>query len=227
MELLFEDRDITVAVKPAGLLSEITDSPTESFAAHLAQRNEKQYIGVIHRLDRGVGGVMVYARTPRAAARLSAAVQANALTKEYLAVVHGELSSPEDRLCDLLFHDRTRNKSFVVERERRGVKKASLSYHVLGVADSPLYGRISLLLVRLETGRTHQIRVQFSHRGHPLIGDGKYGAHDRCGMALFSHAITLPHPTSGESLHLSALPSESPWTDLLDLFGADIRAKLS
>ena len=178
-------------------------------------------------MDRGVGGVMVYARTPRAAARLCAAVQANELCKEYLAVVHGELSSPEARLCNLLFHDRTRNKSFVVERERHGAKKASLSYRVLGVADSPLYGRVSLLLIRLETGRTHQIRVQFSHRGHPLVGDGKYGARDRCGIALFSHAITLPHPISGKSIRLSAIPSESPWKELLALFDQEMQRELS
>ena len=212
MELLFEDRDITVAIKPAGLLSELTDAPTESFAAQLALRNEKQYIGVIHRLDRGVGGVMVYARTPRAAARLSAAVQANELTKEYLAVVHGELSDPEARLCDLLFHDRTRNKSFVVERERRGVKKASLSYRVLSVTDSPLYGRISLLLVRLETGRTHQIRVQFSSRKMPLYGDRKYGGAGES-LGLFCQVIGFYHPESGEWMEFSAKPPKvEPWS---------------
>ena len=195
MEILYEDHDITVAVKPPDLVSEQTPQKN-GFADRLAERNPDGYIGVVHRLDRGVGGIMVYARTPLAAAKLSASVQAHAFQKEYLALVHGEPEVPCATLTDLLFHDRNRNKTFVVDRERKGVKQAILDYEILGCVESPEYGRYSLVKVRLHTGRTHQIRVQFAHRGHPLLGDGKYGAHDRCPIGLFCYRLTFPHPHS-------------------------------
>ncbi len=213
MKILLEDEAITVAVKPADLLSEQTPDKT-GFADLLAARNAGGYVGVIHRLDRGVGGVMVYARTPAAAAKLSAAVQAHRLQKEYLAVVHGEPNAPSGRLQDLLFHDRTRNKTFVVERDRRGVKQAVLDYTCLKTADHPAYGRISLVRVSLLTGRTHQIRVQFASRGMPLVGDSKYGAHDRTSIALFSCRLTLPHPKTNADLTFC----ESPVGDIWDFF---------
>ena len=199
MEILFEDSAITVAVKPPNLVSERTDLH-DGFADLLAARNPNGYVGVVHRLDRGVGGVMVYARTPLAAARLSAAVQEKSFQKEYLAWVHGELTEADGSMCDLLFHDRTKNKTFVVERERRGVKKALLDYETLEKRENDEFGIHSLVKIRLHTGRTHQIRVQFSHRKHPLLGDGKYGAHDRCPIALFCCRLTFPHPISGKML---------------------------
>ena len=199
MEILYEDAAITVAVKPANLVSEKTDRQ-DGFADLLAARNRDGYIGVIHRLDRGVGGVMVYARTPLAAARLSAAVQEKRFQKEYLALVHGELSAPSGSMCDLLFHARTKNKTFVVERERRGVNQALLDYETLERRENESFGVHSLVKIRLHTGRTHQIRVQFSHRKHPLLGDGKYGAHDRCPIALFCCRLSFPHPISGKTV---------------------------
>lgn len=202
LEILYEDDAITVAVKPATMVSEQTERG-DGFADLLAARNRGGYIGVIHRLDRGVGGVMVYAREPRAAARLSAAVQAHAFGKEYLAWVHG---TPEPRatLRDLLFHDRMKNKTFVVERERRGVKEAILDYENLKTRRDASGEARTLVSVRLHTGRTHQIRVQFAHRGHPLVGDGKYGARgDRCPIALFCHRLQFPHPVSGKMLTFS------------------------
>ncbi len=205
MEILFEDEHLTVAVKPRNLLSE--ETPDKSgFADLLATRNPSGYVGVIHRLDRGVGGVMVYARTPRAAAALSEAVRSHQLQKEYLALVHGIPKDGAGRLRDLLFYDRSRNKTFVVERERRGVKEAILEYAVLRSFSHPEHGTLSLVRVELLTGRTHQIRVQFASRGYPLLGDGKYGAHDHCPIGLFSHKLSFPHPITGDRLSFSAKP---------------------
>ncbi|MBR3895088.1 MAG: RluA family pseudouridine synthase [Clostridia bacterium] len=211
MNILFEDQSVTVAIKPPDLLSEQT-SEKNGFADLLAARNPNGYVGVVHRLDRGVGGVMVYARTPQAAAKLSSAIQSHAVEKEYLAVVHGTLAQSEGRLRDLLFHDRARNKTFVVERERRGVKEAILDYRTLGVTEHDEYGSLSLLQVKLHTGRTHQIRVQFSSRRHPLLGDGKYGAHDRCGIALVSHILRFPHPLTGKVMEFTYSPADAPWS---------------
>ena len=215
MEILYEDHALTVAVKPPALLSE--QSPEKNgFADLLAERNPSRYIGVIHRLDRGVGGVMVYARTPKAAASLSAAVQAHAIKKEYLAIVHGIPKQAADEWRDLLFHDRTKNKTFVVDRTRRGVKEAILSYEVLSSRELDEYGMLSLVRVRLQTGRTHQIRVQFSSRGYPLLGDGKYGAHDKAPMSLFSHKLSFLHPESRKALEFCKSPTGFPWELLTD-----------
>lgn len=206
-EILFEDPYLSVVVKPPNMLSEDSDSP-ESLARWLANRNPNGYIGVIHRLDRGVGGVMVYARTPEAAANLSRAVAENRLQKEYLAVIHGEPEMQADSLSDLLFYDRMRSKSFVVDRERKGVKAALLDYRVLESVEHATYGRLSLLAVTLKTGRTHQIRVQFSSRRHPLVGDGKYGANDHCPIGLFSHRITLEHPKTRQHMVFEKTPCD-------------------
>jgi len=213
-EIVFEDPYLTVVVKPPQMLSEDSDSP-QSLARWLATRNKNGYVGVIHRLDRGVGGVMVYARTPEAAASLSRAVSENRVKKEYLAVVHGEPQSPRGSLSDLLFYDRARNKSFVVDRARKGVKEARLEYRVLAAKDHPAYGKVSLVAITLQTGRTHQIRVQFSSRCHPLVGDGKYGANDHCPIALFSHRLTLEHPKTKQLLSFEKEPDAPIFEDFL------------
>ncbi len=210
MEILFEDEHLTVAIKPRDALSEQTPDRS-GFADLLAARNPNGYVGVIHRLDRGVGGVMVYARTPRAAAALSEAVRSHKLQKEYLALVHGIPETTSGRLCDLLFHDRTRNKTFVVERARRGVKEAILDYALLRSFTHPIHGTLSLVRVTLQTGRTHQIRVQFASRGYPLLGDGKYGAHDHCPIGLFSHRLSFPHPITSAPLSFTADPEWVNW----------------
>ncbi len=204
MEILWEDSDIIVAVKPPNLVSEAT--PARDGWADLLAAHTGGYIGVVHRLDRGVGGVMVYAKTPRAAASLSRAVQEHRLEKEYRALVHGTLSKPRATLRDLLYHDKRQNKSFAVSRERAGVKEALLDYETLKEMTHPIYGALSLLSVRLHTGRTHQIRVQFSSRSHPLVGDGKYGARDNCAIALFSVRLVFSHPADGRRMEFSAEP---------------------
>ena len=205
MEILYRDEFITVCIKPPLLLSEQT--PKKDGLADLIAAENGGYVGVVHRLDRGVGGVMVYANTPDAAAKLSRAVQERKLEKEYLAIVHGIPTEPSGTLRDLLFHDRRQNKTFVVTRERAGVKEAILDYEIIKTLESETHGALSLILIRLHTGRTHQIRVQFASRGHALLGDGKYGASgDRCPIALFSARLAFPHPKTGAEMVFEAKP---------------------
>ena len=182
MNILYSDRDLVVAVKPVGVSSE--DGPG-SFPQLLREELGGE-IYPIHRLDLNVGGVMVYARTKQAAAALSKAVQEGTMVKEYRALVHGQ--PPENAVwVDFLFKDSRKNKVFVVKKERRGVKKASLEF--IRLTDrSP-----ALVHIRLHTGRSHQIRVQFSSRGFPLVGDHKYGSRDEeTAPRLFSCRITFP-----------------------------------
>lgn len=208
--ILYQDRELLVCLKPAGLLSQ--DGPGGSLPALLREQTGGA-IYPVHRLDREAGGVMVYARTRGAAASLSAAIQAGALEKEYLCVVLGCPQTPEGEYRDLLLHDRSRNKSFVVQRPRGGVKEARLSYRVLAEGE----GR-SLVRVRLHTGRTHQIRVQFASRGTPLLGDGRYGGGPGP-MALWSALLSFPHPAGGEMMRFSRLPEGGVWTEFGEALG--------
>ena len=191
MEILYSDQEIVVCVKPVGL-----DSESEVPAAL------KELLGgevfTLHRLDKNVGGVMVYARTKAAAAALSKAIQEGRLVKEYVAMVHG---TPPERgdWEDLLWKDSKKNKVFVVKRMRGGVKKARLEFIRLTA------GEESLVRIRLHTGRSHQIRVQFASRGYPLVGDHKYGAKDSSpAPMLFSCQLTFPF--QGETLQFEAKP---------------------
>jgi 23S rRNA pseudouridine1911/1915/1917 synthase len=214
MEILFENSQLIVAVKPPSLLSEQTPNG-DGFADLLAAQNGG-YIGVIHRLDRGVGGVMVYAKTRSCAARLSSLAQEHKLGKEYLAVTEGCPDENEGSLEDLLYYDRSKNKVFVVKKERRGVKRALLSYRVLQSVTDPHSGKtISLISVTPHTGRTHQIRVQFASRGYPLLGDRRYGGSAAEGISLFCHAIELPVTEKQAAQRIERTPTGYPW----DLFG--------
>ena len=157
----------------------------------------------VHRLDRAVGGVMVWARTPKAAAELSRQVQEKALKKAYFAVCSGIPTPDTGEMRDLLFKDSVKQKSFAVSSFRRGVKEALLDYRVLQtdvLNDSPA----ALVRVTLHTGRFHQIRCQFATRGHPLLGDGKYGKldkqYDRKIQALYSYKLTFCFTTDSGSL---------------------------
>lgn len=205
-EILYQDAAIVAAVKPVGVRSE---GEGENDMPMLLQKQLGGAIYPVHRLDQPTGGVMVYARTKQAAAKLSAGMQTEAFGKEYLAVLDGAWPTPEGDLCDLLFYDRRKGKSFVVRRERSGVKQAQLCYQVLGQRA----GR-TLVRVRLQTGRTHQIRVQFASRGFPLAGDGKYGSRENgCTAALWSARLHVVHPVTGETLCFSAQPPQAwPWT---------------
>ena len=193
ISVLFEDAHIIVVEKPSFLVCEST-AAKEGLADLLEQRTGG-YIGTVHRLDRGVGGVMVYAKTPAAAAKLSAAVQTRELKKEYLAVVRGTLEPKNGEMRDLLFHDRRQNKTFVVERQRAGVKEALLEYDTVEHITTARGEEYSLVHILLHTGRTHQIRVQFASREHTLLGDGKYGARgDNRQIALFATRLAFLHP---------------------------------
>ena len=191
MELLYSDREIVVCIKPVGL-----DSEAEVPAAL------KEALGgeifPIHRLDKNVGGVMVFARTKGAAAALSKAVQEGTMVKEYRCLVHGTPPEQGD-WQDLLWKDSAKNKVFVVKRERKGVKAARLEFARISA------GEESLVHVRLHTGRSHQIRVQFASRGFPLVGDHKYGAKDRASAPmLFSCKLTFPW--KGKTVTYEAYP---------------------
>ena len=191
MNILYQDTGIVVCVKPIGL-----DSETETPAG--LKETLGGEIFPIHRLDKNVGGVMVYARTKASAAALSKAVQEGAMVKEYVATVHGTPPESGD-WTDLLFKDSAKNKVFVVKKERRGVKKARLEYKRL------TEGEQSLVRIRLHTGRSHQIRVQFSSRGYPLVGDHKYGSRDTAtAPMLYSCRITFPY--NGQTLSFEDLP---------------------
>lgn len=200
--ILFQDESLAVCLKPPGILSQ--DGPGGSMPDLL---REQLGCGVfpVHRLDREAGGVMVYAKTSRTAGALSAALARGDFRKEYLCVVRGCPAEREGSFRDLLLHDRTRNKSFVVQRMRGGVKEASLDYRVLAEREG-----LSLVRVRLHTGRTHQIRVQFASRGLPLLGDGRYGGGGG-ELALWSAVLGFP-ARDGERRVFSAAPRGARWT---------------
>ena len=200
--ILYEDAQILDCVKPQGILSAPDASGKPSMAELLAPRT----VYPVHRLDREAGGLMVFAKTVQSAAALSAEIQAGTFQKEYLAFCEGR--PPQEGIWeDLLYHDRGKNKTYIVKRRRAGVKDARLSFRLLYSFED----RCSLSAIRLFTGRTHQIRVQFASRGFPLCGDRKYGAKSRGKLALFSWKLTFPYQGQELSFCLPAaqLPPEA------------------
>lgn len=191
MEIIYSDNQIVICIKPVGLDSEhqLPQALCEQLGGEIFP---------IHRLDKNVGGLMVYARTKGAAAALSRTVQDGSLVKEYVAMVHG--TPPEDGDWeDLLFKDSGKNKVFVVKRERKGVKKARLEFRRLTDGDP------ALVRIRLHTGRSHQIRVQFSSRGYPLVGDRKYGGKDNAPAPML-YCCCLRFPYKGQDRGFEVLP---------------------
>ena len=206
-ELIYLDRDLLVSVKPRGILSEGEGNDCfPTLLSHaMRERGERDGIYPVHRLDRETEGLMVYARTPFGAAELSRAIAEGSMKKEYLAVVCGAPEESKGTLRDLLFYDRGRGKSFVVDRQRKGVKEAILDYEVIASKEG-----YSLLRIALHTGRTHQIRVQLASRGLPLCGDRRYGAPPSpFAMGLCSVKLAFPHPKTRQSLSFTCLPSLS------------------
>lgn len=196
LKLYYKDEYIIVCEKDSGLLSEGEgkDCMPYLLAQELIEKGERSDIFTVHRLDRETSGIMVYARTKESAAALSKAITEEKFEKEYIADIHGTPESSSGRMEDLLFYDRTKNRSYTVKRMRKGVKDAALEYRVLSSENG-----ISRVRVKLLTGRTHQIRVQFASRKMSLVGDRRYGAPDtKRPLALRACMLSFPHPKTNE-----------------------------
>ena len=209
MELVYSDDQIVVCIKPARVLS--TDEPgglPELVRQELG--DPKADVRTVHRLDRVVSGLMVLARTPQAASELSRQIREDSFQKEYLAVIHGCPERQEGRLTDLLQRDKARKMTVVVQTPGKDAREAILDYRVVAKA-----GAMSRVRINLKTGRTHQIRVQFSSRGMPLVGERKYSTlEDPCELALWSARIGFCHPTTGAFMEFERTPPDCyPWTD--------------
>lgn len=215
IDILYQDKFLIVCVKPVGVLSQ---SDGRRDMVYLLKEQCGGEIYPLHRLDTQVGGVMAFARDSRTAGKLSVQIQAGGFVKRYLAAVQGIPVEPRGEMRDILFKDSRKNKSFVVSRPRKGTKEARLEYELLSTAPCHT-GDCSLVRIRLYTGRTHQIRVQFSSRKMPLLGDGKYGSRDNCSLALWSHQINFTHPHSGEELEFISHPDtdDYPWREFKNL----------
>ena len=212
MDILYQDDDIFVCIKPARVLS--TDEP--GGLPDLVRRelgDENGDVRTVHRLDRVVSGVMVLARNVQSASELSRQIRENTFQKEYLAVVHGVIPEDSGTLRDLLYRDKARKMTMVAQQPGKETREAVLHYQVLCRT-----GEQTLVKILLETGRTHQIRVQFASRGYPLVGERKYAQlQDDCEIALWSHSISFIHPKTGESLIFFQKPGKGmPW-DLFSL----------
>ncbi len=207
MEVLYLDEDILVCIKPPRVLS--TDEPggvPELARQELGQPQAD--VRTVHRLDRVVSGVMVLARSAQAASELSRQIREGSFQKEYMAVIHGSPAQDQGQLRDLLYRDKARRMTMVAQEPGKGVQEALLDYQVLGRREG-----LSLVKIRLHTGRTHQIRVQFASRGMPLVGERKYSTlEDDCQIALWSHALGFVHPTTGKPMSIRKQPPrEYPW----------------
>lgn len=218
MKIIYKDKYIAVCQKANGELSEgVGERCIPTLLYNKLRYSGESNTGVypIHRLDKETSGVIVYARDSKTAANLSESIRNGLFTKEYLAIVHGTPNQPSGSFSDLLFYDRARGKAFVTDRRRVGVKEALLDYSL----EKSLNG-LSLIRVRLHTGRTHQIRVQFASRGLPIVGDRRYGApkigtHE---LALVAFRLSFPHPVHGNTLEFSAdIPEQEPWTSFLPM----------
>lgn len=192
MDIIYYDDNIIVAIKPAGVIS--TDEPG-GMPSLLRQAlgNENADIRTVHRLDQVVSGLMVFAQNPETASELSRQIRAGEFKKTYLAVVRGVPQERKGRMEDILLRSKEQRKTFVVNKPCRGSQEAVLDYRLLGSN-----GELSMVEINLITGRTHQIRAQFTHRRLPLVGDRKYGGRDDgCDIALWSYSIGFTNPATG------------------------------
>ena len=210
LELIYVDEDILVCIKPARVLS--TDEPGGlPDLCREALGDPKADVRTVHRLDRVVSGLMVLARNPKAASELSRQIREDEFEKEYLAVVHGTPENPADTLRDLLGRDKARKMTYVASEPAKGVQEAVLHYQLQNST-----AELSRVRIQLETGRTHQIRVQFASRGLPLVGERKYSElNDPCEIALWSYRIAFFHPKTGQPMEFIHEPPEAyPWTEV-------------
>ena len=206
LDILYCDADIVVCVKPPRVLS--TDEPgglPELLRSQLGTEDFR----TVHRLDRVVSGLMVVARNAKAASDISRQIRDDAFQKEYLAVIHGAPAQESGRLEDLLLRDKARKMTLVTKEMAKGVQPAALRYRVISCQNG-----MSRVRIQLETGRTHQIRVQFASRNLPLVGERKYAVlDDPCEIALWSYRLGFTHPATGEKMEFTKQPPESyPWT---------------
>lgn len=205
MDFIYADKRIAVCIKPSGVLS--TDEPG-GMPELIRKALGTPCCRSVHRLDRVVSGLMVYALSARAASILSEEIRKDEFTKEYLAVIHGTPDSPEGEMRDYLSRDPKEKKTFVAPGPGKDAREAVLSYSVLASEND-----LSLVRIKLITGRTHQIRAQFSSRALPLVGDRKYSSlDDGCPIALWSYRLAFTHPESGEKTEFRKTPPpEGPW----------------
>ena len=217
IKIIYEDNHLLVVEKPVNMLSQEDETGDPDILSILKQdikiRYNKPgnvYLGLVHRLDRPVGGAMVFAKTSKAASRLSEQIRTGKFMKYYLAVINGRPDKEKDRLEDYLVKDKAKNIVYVVDKENKEGKKAVLEYKVFECKYA-----LSLVEIKLLTGRPHQIRVQFANMGHPLYGDQKYGNEEtqqKRQIALWSNKIILQHPTTKEEMEFTSFPpEESPW----------------
>ena len=213
--ILYEDNHLLVVHKPPGILSQgdETNDPNlltllKQYLKEKYQKPGNVYLGLIHRLDRMTGGVMVFAKTSKAASRLSASIRNRTFKKHYYAIVEGVMPEKVGQMVDYLRKDETEVKSYVTTVE--GGKQALLSYRVLEQTE-----KAALVDIALETGRHHQIRVQFSSRGFPLMGDTLYGSSVKMPLALYAYKLEFLHPVTKESMAFEVKPQGKPWDDFL------------
>ena len=208
MDIIYQDKDILVCVKPAGVLStdELGGLP-DLIRQELGDPHAN--VRTVHRLDRTVSGLMVLARRSKAASELSRQIREGAFQKEYVAVIHGNPPEDQGELRDLLLRNKQERKTYIVTEPGKDVQEAILDYNVLHRA-----GDLTRVRIRLHTGRTHQIRVQLSGRGWPLVGDRKYGnPEETCNIALWSYRLAFNHPYSGKPMEFILEPPDIyPWS---------------
>ena len=223
INILYEDNHIIVVVKEPGIPSQADKTKDDDMLtiikAYLKEKNNKLgnvYLGLVHRLDRSVGGVMVFAKTSKAASRLSEQVRNKQVKKNYIAVVKGKMEKPNGVMQDYLVKDERKNKSFVTDKNTKNAKYSELEYEVLKYDDVM---NMSLVKIDLKTGRHHQIRVQFSSRGHALCGDTKYGTRSRSKqLALWSYKLKFYHPTTKAEMEFKYLPeTKGVWNILKNI----------
>jgi len=208
MEIIYQDKDVVVCVKPPRVLS--TDEPggvPDLVRQELGEPNAN--VRTVHRLDRTVSGLMVLARRSKAASELSRQIREGEFHKEYVAVVHGHPAEKTAELRDLLLRNKQERKTYIVAEPGKDVQEAILTYQVVNQTDD-----LTRVRIQLQTGRTHQIRAQFSDRGLPLVGDRKYGTgEDDCEIALWSYRLAFKHPYSGKPMEFILEPPQVyPWS---------------
>lgn len=209
MNIIYYDNNIIVCIKPAGVISTDEEGGMPQLLRE-ALGDESADIRAVHRLDQVVSGLMVYAQSNAAASELSRQIRCGEFHKSYLAVVHGVPEGRKGRFEDILLRSKEKRKTFVINKPARGAQNAILDYELLGSN-----GERSLVAIELITGRTHQIRAQFSHRRLPLLGDRKYGAgEDDCRIALWSYSLSFLSPETGKRMNFRVKPPrEYPWSD--------------